>query len=100
MAGKRKIRSGSFKAKVAIAALREQETLAQLSSRFTVNSTQITVWKRHLLDGAASLFDSVGRPRKETKGEGGEVSVEALYEQIGRLKMELEWLKKKVGGTD
>jgi len=98
MAGKRKIRSGSFKSKVAIAALREQETLVQLSSRFTVNSTQITVWKRQLLDGAASLFDSVGRPRKETKGEGGEVSVEALYEQIGRLKMELEWLKKKWEG--
>ena len=71
MAGKHKIRSGSFKAKVAIAALREQETLAQLSSRFTVNSTKITVRKRQLLDGAASLFDSVGRPRKETKGEGG-----------------------------
>ena len=54
MPGKRKIRSGSFKAKVAIAALREQETLAQLSSRFTVHSTQINVWKHQLLDGAES----------------------------------------------
>ena len=63
MPGKRKIRSGSSKAKVAIAALREQETLAQLSSRFTVHSTQINVWKRQLLGGAVSLFGAVGRPR-------------------------------------
>ena len=100
MTGKRKIRSGSFKAKVAIAALREQETLAQLSSRFTVHSTQINVWKRQLLEGAESLFGPVGRPRKEVKGVADEVSVDELYEQIGRLKMELEWLKKKVGRTD
>jgi hypothetical protein len=75
--------------------LRDQETLAQLPSRFTVNSPQITVGKRPLLEAAASLFDSVGRPRKETKGEGGEVSMEALYEQIGRLQRDQEWLKKK-----
>ena len=52
------------------------------------------------MDGAESLFGPVGRPRKEVKGEADEVSVDELYEQIGRLKMELEWLKKKVGGTD
>ena len=63
MPGKRKIRSGSFKAKVAIAALREQETLAQLSSRFTVHSTQINVWKRQPLDGAESLFGPVDKKR-------------------------------------
>ena len=97
MTGKRKSHSVSFKAKVAIAALREQETVAQLSSRFAVHSTQIHLWKRHLLDGAEGLFGTVGRPRK---GETDEVSVDELYEQIGRLKMELEWLKKKEGGTE
>jgi transposase-like protein len=71
--------------------------VAQLSSRFTVHATQIHQWKRVVLDGAESLFETVGRPRKV---ESDEVSVEELYEQIGRLKMELEWLKKKVGGPD
>jgi transposase-like protein len=97
MTGKRKSHSVAFKAKVAIAALREQETVAQLSSRYAIHSTQIHLWKRHLLDGAEGLFGTVGRPRK---GETDEVSVDELYEQIGRLKMELEWLKKKAGGAD
>jgi transposase-like protein len=97
MTVKRKSHSVKFKAKVAISALREQETVAQLSSRYSIHSTQIHQWKRLLLDGAESLFCTVGRPRK---GDSDEVSVEELYEQIGRLKMELEWLKKKVGGTE
>jgi len=97
MSKKRKQHGVGFKAKVAIAALREQETVAQLSSRFIVHATQIHQWKRIVLDGAESLFETVGRPRKE---ESDEVSVEELYEQIGRLKMELEWLKKKVGGSE
>ncbi len=97
MPGKRKSHSVSFKAKVAIAAVREQETVAQLSSRYSVHSSQIHQWKRHLLEGAEGLFGTVGRPRK---GESDEVSVDELYEQIGRLKMELEWLKKKVGEPD
>lgn len=97
MAGKRKTHSVSFKAKVAIAALREQETVAQLSSRFAVHSSQVHQWKRQVLEGMEGLFNTAGRPRK---GDSDEVSVDELYEQIGRLKMELEWLKKKVGGTD
>jgi len=97
MAGKRKVHGVSFKAKVAIAAVREQETVAQLSSRYAVHSSQVHQWKRVLLEGAEELFATAGRPRK---GESDEVSVDALYEQIGRLKMELEWLKKKVGRPD
>ena len=94
MPGKRKSHSVSFKAKVAIAALREQETVSQLSSRYAVHSSQIHQWKRLVLDGAEGLFGTVGRPKK---GKPDEVSVAELYEQIGRLKMELEleWLKKK-----
>ena len=97
MAGKRKTHGVSFKAKVAIAALREQETVSQLSSRHAVHSSQIHQWKRILLEGAEGLFTTAGRPRK---GESEEVSVDELYEQIGRLKMELEWLKKKVGASE
>ena len=97
MAGKRKTHSVSFKAKVAIAALREQETVAQLSSRFAVHASQIHQWKKRVLDGMEGLFNPAGRPRK---GDADEVSVDELFEQIGRLKMELEWLKKKVGGTE
>ena len=80
---------------MAIAALREQETVAQLSSRYGVHSSQIHQWKRQVLEGAEELFGTVGRPRK---GDSDEVSVDELYEQIGRLKMELEWLKKKWEG--
>lgn len=97
MTGKRKSHRVAFKAKVAIAALREQEPVAQLSSRYSIHSTQIHLWKRHLLDGAEGLFGTVGRPRK---GATDAVSVDELYEQIGRLKMELEWLNKKVGGAE
>lgn len=98
MAKKRKSHSVDFKAKVALAAIREQETVAQLSSRFGVHASQIHQWKRLLLENSASLFQEVGRPRKEEKTD--EVSVEELYAQIGRLKMELEWLKKKVGSVE
>ena len=88
MAGKRKSHSVRFKAKVAIAAVREQETVAQLSSRYSVHSSQIHQLNRQLLEGAEGLFGTVGRPRK---GDTDEVSVDDLYEQIGRLKIELEW---------
>ena len=97
MAKKRKVHSVEFKAKVALAALREQETVAQLSSRYGVHSSQIHQWKRQLLENSSSLFQEMGRPHK-AESEG--VSTEELYAQIGRLKMELEWLKKKVGSTE
>lgn len=94
MGKKRKTHSGDFKAKVAVAALRERETVAQLSSRFGVHASQIHLWKKTMLENAAELFREAGRPKKE-QVEGA--STEELYEQIGRLKMELEWLKKKAG---
>lgn len=65
--------------------------MAQLSSRNSIHSTQINAWRRQVLDGMEGLFGTVGRPRK---GESDEVSVDVLYEQIGRLKRESEWLKK------
>jgi transposase len=89
MARKRKHDAG-FMAKVAVAAVKEVHTVSELAGQFGVHPTQIHKWKRRLLDGAAELFT---RPGKQP--QDGESEVRELYEQIGRLKMELEWLKKK-----
>jgi transposase-like protein len=91
MAGKRAIHSSSKKAKVALAALRGDKTLSQVAGQYGVHPTQVTSWKQRLLDGAASLFED-GRRRKESSTGASE---QELYAEIGRLKMELDWLKKK-----
>ncbi len=90
MSRKRRVLGSKFKAKVALAAIRGDKTLAQLSSQFDVNSNQISAWKTKLLSDASDLFED-GRKRRQ----GDEVNDEELFAQIGRLKMELEWLKKK-----
>ena len=93
MAKKRKRPSASLKAKVALAAVKEVKTVSELSSQFGVHSTQIHQWKRQLLERAEEVFEN---PRSNTgKAQEQEALVGELYEQIGRLKMELEWLKKK-----
>ena len=96
MGDKRKKHAPGFKAKVAIAALKEVETASVLASRFGVHATQISLWKKQLLEGAEDIFGD-GR-RGPAKAEEGCTTAE-LYEQIGRLKMELEWLKKKADGV-
>jgi transposase-like protein len=93
MSRSRKARSAAFKAKVALAAVRELETVSQLSSEHGVHPTQIHQWKKQLLEGAESLFAS-GVTAKRSATEEECPSAE-LYEQIGRLRMQLEWLKKK-----
>ena len=92
MARKRRSFSGAFKAKVAMAACRGDKTTAQLAGEYEVHVGQITAWKKQLLEGAPALFED-GRSRKRETEEAA--SDEELYEQIGRLKMEVEWLKKK-----
>nr|WP_232055917.1 IS3 family transposase [Tuwongella immobilis] len=91
MAKKRQRHSAEFKAKVALAALRGDKTVNELVGQFGVHPTMIHAWKKQLLDGASELF-ARGTPKPEqSEGPGtGE-----LFEQIGRLKMELEWIKKK-----
>ena len=87
---KRRRHSAEFKAKVAIEALREEETRNQIASRHSVAPEQVSAWKRQLREEAANAF-SHPKATEERRREARET---ALYEQIGRLKMDIEWLKK------
>jgi transposase-like protein len=89
LAARRRRFSGGFKAKVALEAMRCRETVVELAARYEVHPNQVTKWKKQLSDGADEVF---GAARRDRDAEGKE---KELYEQIGRLKMELEWLKKK-----
>ena len=95
MARKLGSRGSGFKAKVALAAFKGDKTLAQLSQEYGAHATQISTWKQRLLEGASELFED----RRRKRG-AEETPVDELYEQIGRLKMELEWLKKKLAPFD
>ena len=88
-------RSAEFKAKVALAAVQEQKTIQQLATLFDVHPTQIHQWKKQLLLGAMSLFESGEKVHDTAAQQAREAE---LFEQIGRLNMELDWLKKKVAG--
>lgn len=96
MAGKRMARSAEFKAKVALAALRERQTVSELASQFGIHPTQIHQWRKQLATEAAELF----RDGRRRRGGVAEAEQAELYEQIGRLKMELDWLKKKAASFE
>jgi transposase-like protein len=87
----RKQYSAKFKSRVAIEAIRGEKTLSQLGSQFKVHPIQIAKWRKTALDQLPEVFVD-GRTRKGGKGE---MDSEALYAEIGRLKVELDWLKKK-----
>ena len=91
MSRKRRSLGASLKAKVALAAVRGDRTTAQLASEFGVHTSQVTAWKKRLLEGVSDLFADGRTSRREDPG----ANEQELYEQIGRLKMEVEWLKKK-----
>ena len=90
MTDTKKRHSAAFKARVALEAAKQTRTLAELSGTFQVHSVQISKWKKQLLDGIESLFRD---GRRHDHDESQAIQAE-LYEQIGRLKMEVEWLKK------
>jgi transposase-like protein len=92
MAGARKRHSAAFKAKVAPEAAKRTRTIAGLAKAYQVHPVQISQWKKQLLDGVESLFQD---GRRRDRDESQAVQAE-LYERIGRLNMEVEWLKKSV----
>ena len=92
MSNKRRKHADAFKAKVALEAVKGVRTLSELSSEFSVHPTVIAKWKRQLLEGAPDVFGS----SESRNGKSKEELTAPLYEEIGRLKMELDWLKKKL----
>lgn len=87
-----KLHSPAFKAKVALAALKENHTVPELAKQYAVHPNQVYKWRKQLLDNASQLFQ--GSPSVRDAPRGPDTA--PLYEQIGRLNMELEWLKKKL----
>lgn len=89
--------NASLKAKAAVEALRGEKTINEIAARHGVHPNQISQWKKQLLDAAETVFDDkrVGRSQQDEARKESE-----LYEQIGRLKMEFELLKKKCNSTD
>ena len=94
-ARKRVVHSAAFKAKVAMAALRGDRTVSQLGGQFGVHPVQVAKWKRRLVEQAPELFQD-GRCRPSEQGP----DEKELYEEIGRLKVEVDWLKKKAAQLD
>ena len=91
MAGKRKVHTAAFKAQVALAALKGDRTANELAGHYGVHPTLIHAWKKQLLSGAETIF---GNPAKAASVDA-EARQAELFEQIGRLKVELDWVKKK-----
>jgi transposase len=95
MANSRKRHGAEFKAKVALAAVREYGTVAELSSRFGVHASQIHAWKKTLLDGVSSLF---GRGQGGSSGGvADEAQLTGLYAKLGELTVERDFFRKRSG---
>ena len=90
---RRRQHSADLKARVALEGIQERRTLNEIASEHGVHPTQVSAWKRQALESLSAFFDD------GLRGDGAELKRQEseLFEQIGRLKMELEWLKKKYG---
>ena len=93
MQNKRRNHSAAFKAKVALAAAKGDKTVAELAGESQVHPNQITQWKKQLFESLPEIFS---RRRRNQQHEQEELTAQ-LYQQIGQLKVELDWLKKKSG---
>ena len=92
----RRNHSAKFKAKVALEAVKGIKTLSELASKYEVHPNQIRKWKQQLLDQISDLFVD----KRRRKSNDDEKLKEQLYQQIGQLKVENDWLKKKAGLDD
>jgi transposase len=91
----RRVHDAAFKTKVVVEALKGAKTLAQLSSEFGIHAQQITDWKRQTLDGIPTLFET-GTPKAGLTNEQRDQIEAPLFQQIGQLKVENDYLKKKL----
>jgi len=89
---KRKVYPKELRARVALEALKETKTIAEISSEYEVHSNMISKWKKHLQDNIADIFI-----RKNEKDPDAEQQIDNLYKEIGRMQVENGWLKKKLG---
>lgn len=97
--GKRRMRKryeAAFKARVAVAALKDDKTLSELASEFGVHGNLVSQWKRRLLSNVTRVFEE----REDESRQDHEAAVEELHRQIGQLHVELDWLKKKAAQFD
>lgn len=90
MKAKRQKHSGAFKAKVAIEALQERETLSELARKYNLHPNQISRWKKEFLERAPEIFDKQATEKKD------DTDLDKLYAKIGQLEMEREYLKKNL----
>ena len=88
-----RIFDSKFKSRVALEAIRGLRSISEIAKQFKVHPNQVTLWKKHLLEGAESVFEGGTSNGKKADDEPDTAE---LYAEIGRMKMELEWLKKKV----
>ena len=91
MSKKRTQYSAEFKAKVALAALRNEQTMSELAAHYGVHPTMINQWKKALVEGASEIFGKGHKRHQQVEAE-----VDELYRQIGRLKVERDFLSKKL----
>ena len=93
MSQKRKKIDKQTKSRVALEAIRNEKTVAQIASEYQVQSNQVSIWKRQLLDAVPDIFED--RRNKESREKDFEKREDELHRQLGKTQCELEWLKKK-----
>ena len=97
MSRERRKHSPAFKAKVALEAMKGEQMMAELAARFEVHPNQIQAWKKALADGAATIFDHGNGTAKDKEQKNNDALVARLYQQIGQLKVERDFLEERSG---